>query len=124
MSVNDLDEFYLTKEEPLKSCLMALSSIILSQDKDVTPAWKYRLPFFCYKEKMFCYLWIDAKTKEPYIGFVEGGRLSHPLLEQGNRKRMKILRIDPTIDLPMKTLKIIIKEALDLYRKGIIKTKK
>ena len=51
-----LDDFYLQQNEPVKSCLLALREIILSQDADITNALKYGMPFFCYKGKMFCYL--------------------------------------------------------------------
>jgi len=74
-------------------------------------------------KKMFCYLWTDSKTKEPYILFVEGKLLHHPGLEAGSRSRMKILRINPTEDLPIKLIESIINDALDLYRNGIIKIK-
>lgn len=69
-------------------------------------------------------LWVDTKTGEPYIGIVEGGRIEHPLLEQGNRMRMKILRINPNKDLPIKTIKQILNQALEFYRNGTIKLKK
>jgi hypothetical protein len=81
------------------------------------------MPFFSYKNKMFCYLWVDKKTGEPYIGFVEGNRMQSKLLEQGNRSRMKILRINPNQDLQIKTIQKLLNEALDFYRKGTIKTK-
>ena len=61
------------------------------------------------------------KTNVQYILMVEGKHLDHPKLEMGERARMKILRIDPKKDLPLKTIEIILKKALDLYRNGIIK---
>lgn len=72
---------------------------------------------------MFCYLWTDSKTKEPYILFVEGKLLNHPELEAGNRSRMKILRINPTEDLPVNLIESLLNDALDLYRNGEIKIK-
>jgi hypothetical protein len=36
---------------------------------------------------------------------------------------MKIFRVNPNKNLPMKTIKDILKEALDLYRLGVIKIK-
>ena len=78
----DLHQYYLSKEEPNKSCLLALRSIILEQDKDITETRKYGMPCFCYKKKMFCYVWIDKKTDEPYILLVEGNHLEHPKLEK------------------------------------------
>ena len=72
---------------------------------------------------MFCYLWTDKKTNEPYILFVEGKHLKHPALEQGNRSRMKIFIINPNKDIPIDTIKLLLNEALDLYRNGTIKIK-
>ncbi len=116
-----LENYYLEKEEPTKSCLLTLREIILSQGDYITNEWKYRMPFFCYKGKMFCYLWIDKITKQPYIGFVEGNKLDHPKLEQGKRSRMKILRINALEDLPLKLIENLLQQALDFYRDGIIK---
>ena len=119
-----LDDFYLQLDEPNKSCSLALRDIILAQDKDITVAWKYKLPFFCYKEKMFCYLWIRPKTKKPYIGFVEGKHLEHPDLLAEKRSRIKIMLFDPNEDLPIESIKIIIQTAINLYKTGQIKLKK
>ena len=121
--VRELDNFYLNKEEPNKSCLMALRNIILQQDNLITETQKYRMPCFCYKQKAFCYLWTDKKSAEPYILFVEGKHLDHPALETGGRSRMKILRVNPDKNLPIKTITNILQTALDVYRKGIVKIK-
>jgi hypothetical protein len=120
---NDLDHFYLNQPEPNKSCLLALRSVILRQDEHVTETKKYGMPCFCYKKKMFAYLWTDKKTTEPYILLVEGKLLDHPDLEAGSRARMKIFRVNPNEDLPIKKINIILQQALDLYRKGIIAIK-
>jgi uncharacterized protein YdhG (YjbR/CyaY superfamily) len=119
--MRELDYFYLNKEEPNKSCLLALRSIILEQDPNITETQKYGMPCFCYKKKMFCYLWTDKKTNEPYILMVEGKHLTHPELEEGNRSRMKIFRVNANKDLPVMTIKNILQKGLDLYRSGIIK---
>ena len=55
--MNALNNFYLQQQEPVKSCLLALRAIILSQDNNISNVMKYGMPFFCYKGKMFCYLW-------------------------------------------------------------------
>lgn len=121
--IREVEKYYLDKQEPNKSCLLALRTIILKQDVDVTETLKYGMPCFCFKKKMFCYLWTDKKTEEPYILFVEGKYLSHIRLEQGNRSRMKILRINPKKDIPINAIKLLLKEALNLYRNGTIKIK-
>lgn len=119
----ELQHFYLNQEEPNKSCLLALRSILLEQDAHVTETRKYGMPCFCYKKKMFCYLWTDKKTQEPYLLLVEGNLLDHPLLEKGDRSRMKIFRVDPNKDLSIATIKELLGMALDIYRKGVVKIK-
>ena len=119
----EMDAYYLNKEEPNKSCLLALRHIILEQDPHVTETRKYGMPCFCYKKKMFCYLWTDKKTDEPYILMVEGKHLEHPQLEAGERSRMKIFMVNPNKDLPINTIKSILQQSLDLYRTGVIKIK-
>ncbi|MDB5273931.1 MAG: hypothetical protein JWO58_2298 [Chitinophagaceae bacterium] len=109
-----LDDFYKQQEEQTKSCLLALRKYILDTDVEITEAWKYRMPFFYYKGKMFCYLWTDKKTKQPYIGMVDGNKLTHPLLIQDKRARMKIFYIDSKKDLPIKTLHHIFELAIAL----------
>lgn len=121
--VEQLHNYYLNKEEPNKSCLLALRSIILDQDSNVTETQKWGMPCFCYKKKMFCYLWTDKKTDEPYILMVEGKYLDYPELEEGERSRMKIFRVNPNQDLPINTIENILQKALDLYRTGVIKLK-
>ena len=121
--MRELDNFYLQQDEPTKGTLLALREIILEQDKDVTNAWKYGMPFFCYKGKMFCYLWFHKKYKQPYIGIVEGKRFDEPFLIQEVRSRMKIMLLDPNEDLPLQTIENILQKAINLYKTGVIKIK-
>lgn len=106
---NALAQFYLNQDEPNKSCYLALRDIILNIDKNITPEWKYKLPFFYYKGKMLCYLWKDKKTNQPYVSFMKGKFIEHELLEQGDRKLAKILRINPLKDLPKKEIEEIVR---------------
>jgi hypothetical protein len=114
--MKETDNFYLQQNEPIKSCLLALREIILSQDKDVSNAWKYGMPFFCYKGKMFCYLWVHKKHKQPYIGIVEGKHFDEPFLIQEDRSRMKIMLFDPNQDLPVKKIEKILQKSLGLVK--------
>jgi len=115
------DNFYFQQNEPVKGTLLALKEIILAQDKDVTAEWKYGMPVFCYKGKMFCYLWIHKKNGQPYLGLVEGKHFDQPFLLQEKRSRMKIMLIDPDRDLPVRIIRAVLKQALDLYRNGVVK---
>lgn len=111
-----IDNWYLQQEEPGKSCLQFLRTLILQMDVNITESWKYGMPFFCYKGKMFCYLWVHKKLHQPYIGIVEGKHINHPDLIQEKRARMKIFLLDPSKDIPMKKIKEILKELLLLYK--------
>lgn len=110
-------DFYLGKNEPLKSCLLALRDIILANGGDFSETTKYGMPCFCYLGKPFCYLWVDKKIKNPYILMVEGRNIDHPALVQGNRAKMKILWIDPDQDIPVEAINAIFSIAMKLYRK-------
>ncbi|WP_066631408.1 DUF1801 domain-containing protein [Labilibacter marinus] len=119
----ELSTFYLNTNEPSRSCLLALRDIILAQDENVSETIKYGMPCFCYKNKMFCFLWTDKKTHEPYILMVEGKHLNYSQLESGNRTRTKILRVNSNQDIPIDLIRSILKSAIDLYKNGTIKTK-
>lgn len=114
--LEELENYYLNQQEPTRSCMLALRDIILAFDSRITDAWKYRMPFFCVGKKMFCYLWTDKVSKQPYIGVVEGGKINHPMLEQGNRARMKILRLHSEEDLPIEAIHEVLGEALQFYK--------
>ena len=116
-----LENFYIKQDEPTKGTLLALREIILRLDKDITTVWKYGMPFFCFKGKMFCYLWLHKKLKQPYIGIVEGNRFEETFLIQESRSRMKIMLLDPNKDLPIKTIQNILQRAINFYKTGEIK---
>jgi hypothetical protein len=118
-----LENYYDQQTEPIKSCLLALREIILAQDPNITAAWKYGGPFFCYKNKMFCYLWVHKKLEQPYIGIVEGKHFDEAFLQVEKTNRMKKLFVNPNEDLPINVIKNILNKAIDLYKSGVIKTK-
>ncbi|MBS1528714.1 MAG: DUF1801 domain-containing protein [Bacteroidetes bacterium] len=114
--MRDIDNYFFQKAEPVKSCLLFLRDHILGFDQNITEAWKYHMPFYCYDGKMFCYLWTGKDNGQPHIGIVEGRKISHPLLIQGSRARMKILFIDPNSDIPLDTIIEVLLAALSLYQ--------
>lgn len=115
-SLKEIDLYFLHQDEPVKSYLLALREHILQFDKRVTEAWKYRMPFYCYNGKMFCYLWVHKKHLQPYLGIVEGNRIVHPELLQEKRARMKILLFNPDKDIPVRTINDILKTAISFYK--------
>lgn len=108
------DDFYSNQKEPQQSCLIALRDMILSQGTAITHTLKYGMPSFCYKGKVFCYLWIHKKKQQPYILIVEGKHFDEPFLIQEHRSRMKIMLINPDEDLPVATISSVLQKALSL----------
>lgn len=119
-----IDNYYDSKKEPIKSCLLALRNIILKQDPLITETQKWGMPCFCYKNRICCYLSIDFKKDMAYIMMVEGRHLDIPVLESGKRSKMKVFYIDPNKDFALDTINHFMQEALNLYRSGCIKTEK
>ena len=117
------DTYFLKLTEPNRSSLFAIRKIILDLDNNVSETNKWGMPCFCFKQKPFCYLWVDKKKDEPYILVVERIHLDHPALEQDNRKRMKIFRIKARKNLPIRSILSILKDALALYKIGKDKIK-
>ncbi len=111
-----IDNYFLQQTEPAKSCLLFLRSHLLQCAPDVTEDWKYSMPFYYYRGTRFGYLWVSKKYLQPYIGLVDGNKLMHPALVQEKRTRMKVLLIDPSKDIPIKTINSVLKEVLALYK--------
>ncbi len=112
--LSHLKQFYDRQPEPNRSCFLAIRQIILSGDKHLTEEYKYSLPFFYYKGRGLCYLWQDKKLNEPYIGFVDGGLIDHPRLIKGDRKRVKILEINPRADINKEIILEVLLLAIEL----------
>jgi hypothetical protein len=117
----DLENYYASRAEPVRACLQAARELIVAHDPLITEAWKYRMPFFCYRGKMFCYLWTRKDNGDPYLGVVEGQRLFHSQLVQGDRMRMKVLPLDPRQRLPEALVRSILDDAIALYTSGRVR---
>ena len=110
-----IDNYFLQKEEPVKSCLQFLREHILQFDSNITEGWSYGMPFYYYHGNRFCYLWVHKKLLQPYIGIVDGAGIDHPDLLQEKRARMKILLVDAGRDVPVRKIDLILRKTLRLY---------
>ena len=108
------DNIYARWEEPQLGCLLAIRQIILNVNDGILETVKYGMSCFLYKDRPFCYLWIDKHNNFPYILMVDGLKMKHPLLVQGDRKRMSVLDIDPNADIPLDTIIEVLEEGLAL----------
>lgn len=109
---------YFQYDIQINICLQFLREYILKKNIRLTEAWKYGMPFFYYNGKRCCYLWVDKKLKQPYIGFIEGTRLTHSELRQEKRSQIKILLIDPNEDLPLEVIDEVLDEMIALYQQN------
>ncbi|MEJ1238523.1 DUF1801 domain-containing protein [Chryseolinea sp. T2] len=112
--MREISEYYHKQPEPIRSCLLGMRDIILKHDSEIVEAWKYRMPMFMYKGKMFCYLWIRRNEPVPYLGIVNGKLVNDPDLIQEKRARMKILLIDPGRDIPVRKIRRILTAAMGI----------
>lgn len=109
-----LDEFFFKLPEPQRSCFLAMRQLAASFHPDLAETLKYGAPCFVLGGKPFCYLWKDRKTDHPYFLMVDGKHLDHPKLEAGDRKKMKILRVDPNKDLEVEVITEVLSSAIQL----------
>lgn len=112
MVLSVIAAYYDRLPEPEKGLALALRKIILESDPHIREMWKYSMPFFYFRHKMFCYLWKDKKTKMPYLGMVQGHKLNFNELVSDGRKRIKILPLKVDEDLPLQLIRSILKEGL------------
>lgn len=115
MSMTELENFYESLEEPNKGCFLFLRKHFLELGSEYTEHWKWKLPFFYYKKKPFCYIWFDKKTNFPYVCFTRSLHINRPEMQLGERKKMKAFTINPNSDIDIKTLNEIIKESLTKF---------
>lgn len=113
--LSHLNQFFLQQPEPNKSCFLALRQLVLQYNPKITEHWKYKLPFYYYCGKPYCYFWQDKISGHPYIGIVKGKFIEHPSLDQGERKKMKVFKIDPNVDLPIEEIYAVFNAAMKFY---------
>lgn len=111
--LNPIDNYFEQKNEPIKSCLQYLR-LLLTGYEGVTEHWKYGMPFYYHKGKMFCYIWIHKKIHQPYIGLVDGNKIDHEDLLQEKRARMKILLVNHLEDIQEEKIISVLKQAFAL----------
>ena len=117
-----IDQYFLQHDEPIQSCLQFMRNHILNFDSNITEAWKYGMPFYCYNGKMFCYLWVHKQYKQPYLGIVEGKLIDDTELLTEKRARMKILLLNPEEDAPIDKIDGLLLRLLIYYKQQNIKS--
>jgi len=103
-----LDAYYDGLNEPLQGFVLALRKIILELNEQIEETWKWRAPFFLYRNHMLCYIWLDKKSGEPYLGIYGGDALDHPALVERHRASIKKLLLRVEEDIPINTIREVL----------------
>ena len=90
--MNPADTYILNKDEPFRSILLHLKSVIELSFPDADLLFKWHLPFYYFKKKPFCYL--NATHGYVDVAFFHKGMLDnyeHHLISE-KRKVVKSFR--------------------------------
>jgi len=110
---HELDNYYLKHPEPMQGCLLALKNIILSVSSEITQKQKYQIPFFFYKGKQLCFLWVNKKKL--LLGFIVDKTI-YPVVNGVKRKdEMETIEIKPMEDLPVQIIQEKLFQVMKLY---------
>jgi hypothetical protein len=119
MDLTPLDNYFGSKDEPMKGFLLALKDLILRYDAEMEVSCKWRPHFFSLGKNMICYLTIQNKTNRPYLGFGFGMEINHPALLSEGRKMIKVIYFDEEEDIDIDLLYGILKEVTQIARSKI-----
>jgi hypothetical protein len=88
------EAYIINQPEPYRSILLNLQLIIETQIPEIELLYKWRIPFYFYKGKPFCYFNASHKRKYVDLGIVKGFQLTiyNDKLISENRSSMKSLR--------------------------------
>lgn len=111
------EDYILSQPEPYRSIIFNLQIIIENQLPDVELLYKWKIPFYYYRGKPFCFINVSGKRKFVDLGIVKGFQIkSHQdFLISDNRISIKSLRYFSLKDINSTILKEVIQELSKLY---------
>lgn len=119
--MNPAEQYILNKEEPFRSVLLHLQSVIEHTIPDVDLKYKYKIPFYYINGKPYCYL---NKSKDYVdVGFWNAAHLTLHTehMVTAGRKVMKSLRYKSLEDIDNVILIDVLKEAYVVKDKKFFK---
>ena len=114
--MNPIDNYILGLSEPFKAISLALIDLVQKSPYEFELKYKWKIPFFYYKGKPFCFVNASVKKKYVDLAFYKGFQLkkSAHILNGEGRTQVKSLRItsldDPLFDFVWQ----VIEEAVSL----------
>lgn len=111
------EEYILNQPEPYRSIIFNLQIIIENQVPDLELLYKWKIPFYYYKSKPFCFINVSHKRKYVDLGIVKGFEIKNHQehLISENRSIMKSLRYSSLDEIDTTNLVEIIQELSKLY---------
>ncbi|WP_298513997.1 DUF1801 domain-containing protein [uncultured Kordia sp.] len=115
--MNPAETYILEQPEPYKSILLEIQVLMEHVVPEVELKYKYRIPFYYYKGKPFCYLNASHKKKFVDVGIVKGGEIHihKEYLVTEKRKVMASLRYTTVNDINDNIFFEVIKKAASFY---------
>lgn len=111
------DDYIFQQPEKQQSILLHLISVFERQIPELELLFKWGIPCFYYKKKVFCYL--NSSPKKGFVdaGFFKGFQLKHnqDCLVTEKRNTIKSLRYYSLESINNKVLEDVIQEAKTLY---------
>jgi len=111
------EEYILSQLEPYRSIIYNLQIVIENQIPDLELLYKWKIPFYYYRGKPFCFINVSHKRKYVDLGIVKGFQIKNHQEHLISEKRsiMKSLRYYSPEEIDSTILVEIIQELSLLY---------
>ncbi|TRX20731.1 DUF1801 domain-containing protein [Flavobacterium franklandianum] len=112
------DEYIFRQPENYQSILQQLIPVFKREIPELELLFKWGMPYFYYKKRMFCYLISNLKKGFVDAGFARGFQLkrNQEYLVGEKRNTVKSLRYTSLESINNEILVDVIQEALSLYK--------
>jgi hypothetical protein len=112
------DEYIYRQPEKYRSIILHLISVFEHEIPELVLLYKWGMPYFYYKKRMFCYLISNSKKGFVDAGFARGFQLkgNQDCLIGEKRNTVKSLRYYDLEDIDNTILVNVIQEAATLYK--------
>lgn len=121
VSMNPAEHYILEQQEPYRSMLLHIQSVVEHTIPKVELKYKYKIPFYYINNKPFCYL--NQSKNYVDVGFWNAAHISVHLehLITAGRKFMKSLRYTSLEAINDTILIEVLQDAYSVYEKGVWK---
>lgn len=111
------DEYILKQAPQLQEIILFLCAVVEQTVPDAELLFKWKLPFYYYQNKPFCYINTLTKQQAVDLCFYNGYKISvhQNLMISENRKMVTSLRYNDLIAIDVMVLKEVLLQAVLLH---------